>query len=75
MKQNELDYDELLNANTCAQNTSYYKIMKWNRDKDNDIKDLAYNLYLERIKNHEDGNELSDWYEAKSIILLLEFIK
>jgi len=75
MKNKEQDFDELQNQNTCLQNSSYYKIIKWNQEKTCDIKKLAYKLYEERMQNNEEGNDLVDWYKAKSIILLCEYIK
>ncbi|OJF76091.1 MAG: hypothetical protein BKP49_08025 [Treponema sp. CETP13] len=71
----ENEFDKLLTQNTRLQNTAYYRIITWNHENEGRIRKRAYELYEDRVRNNEEGNALADWYEAKSILLLLEFIK
>lgn len=73
-KEDLLDYDELLTKNTALQNTAYYRRIKWDHEHKSEVRKLAHTLYTERMEKNIEGNELADWFRAKSILLILEFI-
>lgn len=74
-KEEAMDFDELVTQNTALQSSGYYKRMKWVHDHESSIRKTAHELYLERIEKGIEGNALTDWYRAQSILLLLEFIQ